>query len=66
MSGDVAERDATRPASDEPGSGRAHDARRYRVAMLAPPWIPVPPPGYGGIEVVLSLLCEGWSGAATT
>jgi glycosyltransferase involved in cell wall biosynthesis len=27
-----------------------------RVAILAPPWIPVPPPGYGGIEQVLDLL----------
>ncbi len=26
--------------------------------MLAPPWIPVPPPGYGGIEAVVALLCE--------
>ena len=26
--------------------------------MLAPPWIPVPPPGYGGIESVLALLCD--------
>ena len=25
-----------------------------RIAMLAPPWIPVPPPGYGGIESVVS------------
>jgi len=33
--------------------------RPYRVAMLAPPWIPIPPPGYGGIELVVSLLCEG-------
>jgi glycosyltransferase involved in cell wall biosynthesis len=24
--------------------------------MLAPPWIPVPPPGYGGIEQVIALL----------
>jgi glycosyltransferase involved in cell wall biosynthesis len=30
-----------------------------RVAMVAPPWIPVPPPGYGGIESVVHLLCEG-------
>jgi len=30
-----------------------------RVAMLAPPWIPVPPPGYGGIEWVVHLLCDG-------
>lgn len=29
-----------------------------RVAMLAPPWIAVPPPGYGGIEAVVELLCE--------
>jgi glycosyltransferase involved in cell wall biosynthesis len=27
-----------------------------KVAMLAPPWIPVPPPGYGGIEQVVELL----------
>jgi glycosyltransferase involved in cell wall biosynthesis len=26
--------------------------------MLAPPWITVPPPGYGGIEAVVALLCE--------
>ena len=29
--------------------------------MLAPPWIPVPPPAYGGIEEVVRLLCEGLS-----
>jgi len=42
----------------DPGPGDA-GTHPYRVAMLAPPWIPVPPPGYGGIELVLSLLCEG-------
>ena len=26
--------------------------------MVAPPWIPVPPPGYGGIEAVVELLCD--------
>ena len=26
--------------------------------MVAPPWIPVPPDGYGGIEAVVALLCE--------
>lgn len=26
------------------------------IAMLAPPWIPVPPPGYGGVEQVVELL----------
>lgn len=29
-----------------------------RVAMLAPPWIAVPPRGYGGVEEVVGLLCE--------
>ena len=29
-----------------------------RIAMLAPPWIPVPPLGYGGVEAVVSLLTE--------
>jgi glycosyltransferase involved in cell wall biosynthesis len=32
--------------------------RQVRIAMLAPPWIPIPPPGYGGIEFVLTLLCD--------
>jgi glycosyltransferase involved in cell wall biosynthesis len=27
--------------------------------MLAPPWISVPPPGYGGVESVVSVLTEG-------
>ena len=34
----------------------AHGVQAMRVAMLAPPWIPVPPPGYGGIEQVIALL----------
>jgi glycosyltransferase involved in cell wall biosynthesis len=29
-----------------------------RVAMLAPPWIPIPPPGYGGVERVIQLLSD--------
>ena len=27
-----------------------------KIAMLAPPWISIPPPGYGGIEQVVALL----------
>jgi glycosyltransferase involved in cell wall biosynthesis len=27
------------------------------VAVVAPPWYPVPPDGYGGIELVVGLLC---------
>ncbi len=34
------------------------DRGRLRIAVLAPPWIAVPPPGYGGIEAVVDLLCE--------
>ncbi|MFP5364327.1 MAG: glycosyltransferase family 4 protein [Thermoleophilia bacterium] len=34
------------------------EPRPLRVAMLAPPWITVPPPGYGGIESVVELLSE--------
>src|SRR4051794_22234420 len=29
------------------------------VALLAPPWIPIPPPAYGGIEQVVRLLADG-------
>jgi glycosyltransferase involved in cell wall biosynthesis len=29
------------------------------VALVAPPWIPIPPPAYGGIEQVVRLLAEG-------
>jgi len=29
-----------------------------RIAVVAPVWIPVPPPGYGGVEQVVSLLVE--------
>jgi glycosyltransferase involved in cell wall biosynthesis len=34
------------------------DGGSLRVAMLAPPWISVPPPGYGGVEAVVSVLSE--------
>jgi glycosyltransferase involved in cell wall biosynthesis len=33
-----------------------------RVAMLAPPWISIPPPGYGGVESVVSTLTEALVG----
>jgi glycosyltransferase involved in cell wall biosynthesis len=37
---------------------RGTERRALRVAVLAPPWITVPPPGYGGIEAVVALLCD--------
>ncbi|MGH8902263.1 MAG: glycosyltransferase family 4 protein [Egibacteraceae bacterium] len=30
-----------------------------RIAIVAPPWIPVPPAGFGGIERALDGLCQG-------
>jgi glycosyltransferase involved in cell wall biosynthesis len=30
-----------------------------RIAILSPVWFPVPPPGYGGIERIVSLLADG-------
>src|ERR1700733_8705220 len=39
----------------EPGS---KSGAPLRVAMLAPPWISVPAPGYGGVESVVSTLTE--------
>ncbi|HEU4658271.1 MAG TPA: glycosyltransferase family 4 protein [Capillimicrobium sp.] len=44
-----------RPAGPTHPSGAAAP---LRIAMVAPPWIPVPPPGYGGIESVVELLCD--------
>ncbi len=30
-----------------------------RIALVAPPWLPVPPDGYGGTERVVALLADG-------
>ncbi len=30
-----------------------------RIGLIAPPWLPVPPPGYGGTEVVVDNLARG-------
>ena len=30
-----------------------------RIGLIAPPWIPVPPPAYGGTEVVIDNLARG-------
>jgi glycosyltransferase involved in cell wall biosynthesis len=34
------------------------DEPRLRIAQLGPPWIPMPPSGYGGIELIVGLLCD--------
>jgi glycosyltransferase involved in cell wall biosynthesis len=38
--------------------GTRSSAAPLRIAMLAPPWISVPAPGYGGVESVVSALTE--------
>ena len=30
-----------------------------RIGLIAPAWIPIPPPAYGGIEHVVALLAGG-------
>ena len=34
-----------------------------RIALIAPPWTPIPPPLYGGIELVVDQLARGLVGA---
>jgi glycosyltransferase involved in cell wall biosynthesis len=34
-----------------------------RIAILAPPWLPIPPPAYGGTENVLDALARGLKNA---
>ncbi len=33
-----------------------------RIGLIAPPWVPVPPPAYGGTEVVIDNLARGLQG----
>ena len=30
-----------------------------RIGLIAPPWVPVPPPAYGGTEIVVDNLARG-------
>jgi glycosyltransferase involved in cell wall biosynthesis len=32
---------------------------KFRIAIVAPPWLPVPPERYGGVEWIVSLLADG-------
>jgi len=34
-----------------------------RIGVVAPPWTPVPPPLYGGTELIVDLLCRGFVAA---
>jgi glycosyltransferase involved in cell wall biosynthesis len=42
-------------------TGVLSNMSRLRIAMIAPPWLTIPPSGYGGIEAVLDGLLEGLS-----
>jgi glycosyltransferase involved in cell wall biosynthesis len=33
--------------------------KKLNIALISPPWYPVPPHGYGGIELVVGLLAQG-------
>jgi glycosyltransferase involved in cell wall biosynthesis len=37
------------------------DNAGVRIALIAPPWLPVPPPGYGGTEAVVDRLARGFA-----
>ena len=34
-----------------------------RIALISPPWLPVPPPAYGGTEAILDRLARGFAAA---
>ena len=40
-------------------SSAVHAATRLRVGLIAPPWVAVPPPVYGGTELVVDNLARG-------
>src|SRR6188472_3692491 len=46
-----------RTRSNAVGRTRVFRSMKLRIAMLAPPWIPIPPPEYGGVEQVVDLVC---------
>ncbi|HEY5274007.1 MAG TPA: glycosyltransferase family 4 protein [Acidimicrobiales bacterium] len=39
--------------------GASAPRRPLRIGLIAPPWLPVPPVGYGGIETVVDVLARG-------
>ncbi len=54
-SGGSALPNASRSTLERTETGR----RPLRIGLLAPPWVPVPPPGYGGTESVVDRLARG-------
>ncbi|RZT80842.1 glycosyltransferase involved in cell wall biosynthesis [Micromonospora violae] len=52
-------------AVNHPPPGRP-DERSLRIAMVVPPWLSVPPPGYGGLEQVVAALVDALCGQGHT
>src|SRR5215203_3037724 len=46
--------------AEVPALHLARSGDAVRIAEIAPPWIQVPPEGYGGIELVVDLLAYGF------
>jgi glycosyltransferase involved in cell wall biosynthesis len=59
MTTDPPSRDGTRETARRPREGPNPSVR---IAEIAPPWTEVPPPSYGGIELVVSQLADGLAG----
>src|SRR3954452_13629299 len=48
-----------RRTSDEPASEEFRlSVRKLRIALVAPPFLPIPPPGYAGTERVIAMLAQ--------
>ncbi len=46
--------------------GRTADNGALRIGIIAPPWVAVPPPLYGGTELVIDQLARGLTAAGHT
>ena len=53
--------ETSQPSTENPQrEDDGHQAEgSLRIAQLAPPWLAVPPEGYGGVEAMIALLCDG-------
>lgn len=45
----------------EGASGVVPEVDRLRIALVAPVWLPIPPPAYGGVEWIVAELAAGLS-----
>ena len=52
-------RQPSRHPAGEAEAGRRDSSRPLRIAQIAAPWLTVPPEGYGGIEAMIAVLCDG-------